>query len=63
MDCNCNTFMAELHIIIISFMRKVKCKPGLRNPLPWLNEKLRSLVKQRDQALKMTLKNKAENER
>lgn len=63
MDDNCNSFMAELRTAIHSFMQKVKCKPGQRHYLPWLNENIRSLMKQRDRALKMSLKNKMEHER
>ena len=55
--------MAKLNSIIHGFMQKVKSKSGQRNYLPWLNDKLRSLMKQRDQGLKMALKNKSEHEK
>lgn len=62
-DDNCNRLMCELQTTIQSFMRKVKYKPGKRNYLPWLNENIRSLMKQRDQALKMALRNNVEHEK
>lgn len=37
---------------------EVKCKPGQRDYLPWLTEKIRSLMKQRDHAIKIALKSK-----
>ena len=63
MDDNYNSFMAKRQTIRHSLMRKVKCKPGQRHYLPCLNEKIPSLMKQRDHALTMALKNKVENER
>ena len=61
MDDNCNSFMAEHQTTINSFMKKVKCKPGQRDYLPWLNEKIWLLMKHH--ALKMALKDKVEHER
>lgn len=61
-DENCKSLMVKLETIIHSFMRKIKSKPGKRNHLPWINETIRSLMKQRDSTLKMVLKNKLAHE-
>lgn len=37
---------------------KMKYKPGQRSHLPWINDNIRTLMKQRHRALKMAVKNK-----
>lgn len=41
----------------------MKPKPGQREYLPWLNETIQLLMKQRDHALKLALKSKTEHDR
>ncbi len=55
---NCNTFMTVIQETMATFLKKIKGKPSKKNHLPWLNEDLWSLMKRRDHALKVWVKNK-----
>lgn len=56
LENSCNSFVAQLKIIINGFVRKVKCKPGHGKNLPWLNGDIWALMKKRDYALKRHFK-------
>lgn len=45
--------MDVIQTTVNSFMRQVKSRPKKKNSLPWLNKTIWSLVKQRDNALKL----------
>lgn len=47
MENNVQSFMTKLSSVMHGFMRKVKPRPGKNPHLPWLNDELRSLMKQR----------------
>lgn len=55
--------MAVIQKTMKGFMKNIKQKPRKRNHLPWLNSTIRSLMKQRDYALKIAIKTKTTHER
>lgn len=63
LENNSRSFMTKLSSVIHGFIRKVKPDRVKKKHLPWLNDELRSLMKQRDLALKMSLKKKSEHEK
>lgn len=60
---NCNAFMTVIQNTVSTFTKKIKVKPSKKNHFPWLNENIRLLMKQRDRALKISLKTKWVNDR
>ena len=60
---NCHVFMTVIQNTVSTFTKKIKAKPSKKNHLPWLNENIWSLMKQRDRALKISLKTKRVNDR
>uniref|UniRef100_A0AAR2J957 Reverse transcriptase domain-containing protein n=1 Tax=Pygocentrus nattereri TaxID=42514 RepID=A0AAR2J957_PYGNA len=62
-DDNCDIFLSTINKVMSSFTRKVQSKPRQRETLPWLNDALLQQMKERDFALKRTLKTGLNNDR
>lgn len=56
-------FLSKIKSTINSFLKETKPKHRQKSILPWVNEEIRKLMKERDRALKTALKSKTEHDK
>ena len=56
-------FLSTIKSTMNSFLKETKSKRGQKSTLPWINDNIRKSMKERDQALKIALKYKKENDK
>ena len=57
-EADSQVFLSTIQTTINGFLKKIKSKPGQKSTLPWLNGEIWKLMKERDYALKISLRSK-----